>query len=105
MMQDQGKQLTSQEFKDFANKRGIKLIYSSAYNPAANGLAESAVKNVKKLFQQCGSDWRKFDDCLQHWGDTPNKCGYSPGDIFFACRMKTSLPVLPGKTSLNTDIT
>ena len=84
LMQDQGKQLTSQEFKDFAKKRGIKVIYSSAYNPAANGLAESAVKNVKKLFQQCGSDWRKFDDCLQHWRDTPNKCGYSPGDIFFA---------------------
>ena len=104
LMNDQGKQLTSQEFKDFAKKRGIKVIYSSAYNPAANGLAESAVKNVKKLFQQCGSDWRKFDDSLQHWRDTPNKCGYSPGDIFFARRMKTSLPVLPGKTSLNTDI-
>ena len=104
IIHDQGKQLTSWEFKEFLKNRGIKTIHTSAYNPQANGLAESSVKAVKKLFLQYKSDWRKFDDGLLHWRDTPNDCGYSPGDIFFARRLKTSLPILPGKTSLNTNI-
>ena len=104
IIHDQGKQLTSWEFKEFLKNRGIKTIHTSAYNPQANGLAESSVKAVKKLFLQYQSDWRKFDDGLLHWRDTPNDCGYSPGDIFFARRLKTSLPILPGKTSLNTNI-
>ena len=48
--------------------------------------------------------WWKFEDGLLHWRDTTNDCGYSPGDIFFARRLKTSLTILPGKTSLNTNI-
>ena len=103
IIQDQGKQLTSEEFKNFLKKRGINTILTSAYNPQANGLAESSVKIVKRLYEQCSGNWKEFDEQLLHWRDTPNDCGYSPGDIFFARRLKTSLPILPGKNSLNID--
>ena len=42
--------------------------------------------------------------CLLEWRDTPNSCGFSPREIFFALRIKTSLPVLPGKTSLDSTL-
>ena len=104
VVQDNGTQLTSRDYNAFLEKRGATVIPSSAYFPQANGLAESAVKNVKKLLQQCGDNWEEFDNCLLEWRDTPNQCGYSPGEIFFARRMKTSLPILPGKTSLNSRV-
>ena len=106
IISDQGRQLTSKEYINFLSKRGIKTIHTSAYHPQANGLAEAAVDNVKKLFEKYTEenngklDWDKFNEGLLHWRDTPNECGYSPGDIFFARRMKTSLPTLPGKNSL-----
>ena len=101
VISDQGKQLTSKEYENFLKRRGIKKIHSAAYNPQANGLAESGVKAVKTLLEECGNDWKKFDEELLNWRDTPNQCGYAPGHIFFARRMKTSLPILPGKTSLD----
>ena len=44
---DGGPQFRS-EFTDFCNKNHIRHEMSSPYNPRANGLAESAVKTVKK---------------------------------------------------------
>ena len=57
IIHDQGKQLTSWDFKEFLKNRGMKTIHTSTYNPQANGLAESSVKAVKKLFLQYESDW------------------------------------------------
>ena len=104
IIQDNGTQLTSRDYHTFLAKRGINVVTSSAYYPQGNGLAEAHVKIVKRLLEQCDNDWEEFDRSLLEFRDTPNECGYSPGEIFFARRMKTSLPILPGKTSLDTTV-
>ena len=101
IIQDNGTQLTSRPYQTFLKNRGIECSPGSPYYPQSNGLAEACVKNIKGLLQKCGDNWAEFDDCLLDWRDTPNECGYSPGEIFFARRMRSSLPILPGKTSLN----
>ena len=101
IIQDNGSQLTSKQYRDFLKHRGIQCSTGSPYYPQSNGLAEAAVKCVKTLLKQYKEDWSKFDDALLDWRDTPNECGYSPGEVFFARRMRSSLPILPGKTSLN----
>ncbi|XP_011701249.1 PREDICTED: uncharacterized protein K02A2.6-like [Wasmannia auropunctata] len=42
---DNGPQFDSQEYRDFARKRGFRIITSSPRYPKSNGQAEAAVKN------------------------------------------------------------
>ena len=101
VISDNGRQLTSGEYENFLRKRGSLPIHSSPYYPQSNGLAESAVKISKTLLDQCKGDWQKFDVAFAQWRDVPNACGYTPAEIFLARRIRGSLPILPGKTSLN----
>ena len=55
MMQDQGKQLTSQEFKDFANKRGIKLIYSVHTTQPPTALQNQLSRTSKSYFSNAAA--------------------------------------------------
>ena len=73
VIQDNGSQLSSKDFSTFLKKRGIKPLPSSAYYPQGNGLAEAALKNIKRLLEQCGNNWEEFNNCLLHWRDTPNQ--------------------------------
>ena len=49
---DGGPELRS-EFVAFCDDNGISHELSSPYNPQANDLAESGIKNVKNLFLKC----------------------------------------------------
>merc|ERR1712183_1153758 len=71
------------------------------YYPQANGLAESAVKQVKHLLEKYKSNWEVFQDNLLEWRDTPNDSGSTPAEMFLGRRLRTSLPTLPGKTCFN----
>ena len=101
IIQDNGRQLVSNEYKKFLEDRGIHCDPRSPYYPQSNGLAESAVKNSKKLLDKCKGDWAQFDAAMAAWRDVPNACGYTPSEIFLARRTRGTLPILPGKTSLN----
>lgn len=50
---DKGPQLTSDEFKSFMEKNGIKHILVAPYHPSSNGAAERSVQIAK-------SDLKKF---------------------------------------------
>merc|ERR1711974_201875 len=54
---DNGVQLSSMEFDQFCQERGIVPQPGSIYYPQANGLSESAVKQVKYLLIKCKEDW------------------------------------------------
>ena len=49
---DQGTIFVSEEFQDFANSFGIKLLNSSPYYAQANGQAEASNKSLIKLIKR-----------------------------------------------------
>ena len=77
-----GPQFASAEFKQFDNKdRGIEHNMSSLYYPRSNGLAENAVKVVKRLLGK-GADRgeEKYLDLLAY-RYSPQDTGKSPAEL------------------------
>ena len=58
---DQGSIFVSNEFVQFADSMGIKLLNSSPYYAQANGQAEASNKSLIKLIK------RKISDCPRQW--------------------------------------
>lgn len=55
VVSDGGSQFTCKAFEDFSQEWGFQHTVSSPTHAQANGKAEAAVKNVKKLLKKCGS--------------------------------------------------
>ncbi|KAK0070303.1 hypothetical protein Bpfe_000286 [Biomphalaria pfeifferi] len=53
---DNGSTFTSNEFKDFTKRNGIKLITTAPFHPATNGLAERFVKSFKIAMKAAKND-------------------------------------------------
>ena len=61
---DNGKTFDSKEFKDFLEKKGIKLTFSSPYHPPGNGMAERHIQEIKlflSLYPNYSGGWK---NCL-----------------------------------------
>jgi hypothetical protein len=58
---DQGNVFVAEEFRDFAEEMGIKLLNSSPYYAQANGQAEASNKSLIKLIK------RKIDEYPKQW--------------------------------------
>ena len=67
---------------------------SSPYNPKANGLAESAVKNVKHLILKCKNTGEDPEKSLYVWRYIPRADGYNPAQLLFGRRQFTALPAV-----------
>ena len=84
-----GRCYDSKEFRQFAEKYGFVLKTSSPRYPASNGLAESAVKTVKRL-------WSKSEDrdvAMTAYRTTPLSSGYSPSELMFGRPIRSSLGI------------
>ena len=90
---DGGPQFRS-EFGEFCHKFAITHELSSPHNPESNGLAESAVKNVKNLVIKCKAAKEDFALALLEWRNTPRSNGVSPAVLFLGRRQKSTLPGL-----------
>lgn len=90
---DNGPQFRT-EFKEYCTTNGMTHDTSSPYFPSSNGLAESAVKNVKRLLQKCGTTGDKFELALQEFKAMPRADGYSPNQLFFGRKLRGLLPSL-----------
>ena len=93
---DNGGCFIGEQFRLFAKENCIKLVTSSPRYPQSNGLAESAVKIVKRL-------WSKCDDraaALLAYRTAPLSTGYSPSDLMLGRSVRTDLGV---NTSLFVD--
>ena len=86
-------------FTEFCEELGIKHETSSPYNPASNGLAEAAVKNVKKLLLKCMEKKEDIWHALLEFRNLPRVDGFSPAEMFVGRRQRTLLPVLPSARS------
>lgn len=51
-MTDNGTTFTSDKFKEFLSRNGIKQTFSAPYHPSSNDLAERAVKTMKQGLQE-----------------------------------------------------
>ena len=52
LISDNGPQLVSAKFKDFASKYGFDHVTTSPYLPNSNGEAERAVRTAKQILSQ-----------------------------------------------------
>ena len=93
IVSDNGPQFRAQ-FKEWCQSRGIRHETSSPHNPASNGHAEAAVKNVKGLLEKCQKEKSNFAQALLEWRNTPRSNGISPAQAFFGRRLRTLLPCL-----------
>ena len=80
-------------FKEFCDRLGIQHVTSSPYNPSSNGLAESAVKQAKKLLTTSAASSASLADALYAHRNTPRTDGLAPADLLFGFRQRR--PSLP----------
>jgi len=88
---DGGPQFTGQ-FSAWCRDKKISHELSSPYNPKSNGLAESAVKNIKYLMQKCAVSGENVGRAVYEWRNVPRTDGYSPAQLLFGRRQFTSVP-------------
>ena len=88
---DNGPQFASTEFDQFSKEFAFTHITSSPKLPQSNGEAERAVQTVKNAL-------KKEDDstkALMSYRATPLENGYSPAEMLFGRKIRTTLPVAP----------
>jgi transposase InsO family protein len=80
------------DFVVFCKEHQITLQTSAPYNPRSNGLAESAVKTVKKILKK--SEITKEDPqyMLYCWRNIPRAHGYSPAQHMYGRQQNLQLP-------------
>ena len=104
VVSDNGPQFVSSEFKSFGKAWDFQHQTSSPEYPKANGMAESAVKNVKRLFKKA---YKMNEDpylALLAHRSTPNiNDTMSPAQKLFKREMHTQLPDLRSFISKKTE--
>ena len=90
VVSDNGPQFSSSEFKTFAENWTFKHITSSPTYPQCNGQAENAVKAAKSIIRQQDP----FMALLVHHATPIPSLGYSPSELAFGRKLRTTLPTL-----------
>jgi len=85
------------EFDIFCEENNIIHELTAPYNPQANGLAESAVKNCKYLLIKCLETKENFQNSLAAWRAIPREDKLSPYELLFKKKPKSHLPSLKQK--------
>lgn len=96
---DGGPQFTSQEFRSFAARWGVRHIVTSPHYPQSNGHAEAAVKAIKHLILKVAPsgniDCEEFDRGLLELRNTPNFTGRSPAQVLYGHPLRSCVPAHP----------
>jgi len=93
---DNGPQFKARAFQLFLEQWGVRHAPSTPYNPQSNGLAESAVKAMKRLVEKTTKngclDDDAFDRGLLEYRNTPRSGGLSPAQIVFGHPVRSVVP-------------
>jgi hypothetical protein len=90
---DGGLQFASAKTQDFCKRWGVRQVFSAPHYSQSNGLAESAVKAVKKLLTRAKTH-EEFQMGLLELMNTPGKDDLSPAVKVFGRQTRSVLPSL-----------
>ena len=97
IVSDNATNFTSEEFKIFLKKNGIKYLKTPPYHPASNGIAERAVQTLKSGIRKLkeGSLKTKVAYFLFTYRVTPqSSTGVAPSELMFGRKIRTHLDSL-----------
>ncbi|UYV77938.1 K02A2.6-like [Cordylochernes scorpioides] len=104
LVSDNGTGFTSEEFRQFMTRNGIRHLRTAPFHPSSNGLAERAVQTIKtglKKVQQ-GSISQRLAEILLGYRRTPiASIGKSPSEMMFGHNIRSRLDLIlpnPGKS-------
>ena len=93
---DGAPQFASREFRQFLKRWGVNAVLSTPHYPQSNGLAEAAVKVMKKLIATTTVrgelDDENFQRGLLEYRNTPREGGLSPAQILFGHPLRSAVP-------------
>ena len=93
---DGGPQFTSVEFKRFLENWGVEQVISSPHYAQSNGLAESAVKSMKRIIQKNTEngvlDIDGYHKGVLEFRNTPRQNGKTPAEVVFGREMRAIVP-------------
>lgn len=96
IVSDNGRQFTSENFRTYCERKGIRHITSSPYHPRTNGLAERFVRTFKTRMASSRNDNKtqiqRLRNFLFNYRNTPhNTTNKSPNEMIFGRRLTTTL--------------
>ncbi|UYV60111.1 K02A2.6-like [Cordylochernes scorpioides] len=104
LVSDNGTGFTSEEFRQFMTRNGIRHLRTAPFHPSSNSLAERAVQTIKtglKKVQQ-GSISQRLAEILLGYRRTPiASIGKSPSEMMFGRNIRSRLDLIlpnPGKS-------
>ena len=93
---DGAPQFASREFRQFLKRWGVNAVLSIPHYPQSNGLAEAAVKVMKKLIATTTVrgelDDENFQRGLLEYRNTPREGGLSPAQILLGHPLRSAVP-------------
>jgi len=94
LISDNGPQFSCEEFAEFAKHWNFEHKTSSPHHPASNGMAESAVKTLKRTLIKCDQDGTNVYEALLNLRNTPRPAILlSPAQLLMSRRTKTIVPM------------
>ncbi|XP_011862729.1 PREDICTED: uncharacterized protein K02A2.6-like [Vollenhovia emeryi] len=99
LVSDNGRTFIAKEFKNFLEKRGVKLKLTAPYHPATNGQAERFVQTLKNsLKRMCSTGVNvetKLQEMLIQYRTMPHSVtGKSPAELFLGRQIRNRLQLI-----------
>ncbi|XP_049886457.1 uncharacterized protein K02A2.6-like [Pectinophora gossypiella] len=99
IVSDNGPQFASGELESFIKSNGIEHIFTAPYHPASNGLAENAVRTLKRVIKKALIEKKNVDRALWtfliHYRNVEHSTtGESPAMLLLGRRIRTRLDAI-----------
>lgn len=94
---DNGPQFHNAAFEKFSKTWEFLHSTSSPYHQSGNGKAESAVKQVKRIYKKARRTGEDFWQAILQHRNTPNKLGTSPAQRLLGRSTRNSIPLKTSK--------
>ena len=94
LVSDNGPQFTSEEFKGFLSRNGIKHILTAPFHPATNGCAERSVGVLKNSIKASLGNFNLHNFLLANRNTVHATTGRSPSEMMLGRKLRTRLDLL-----------